>query len=386
VVILGLLVFTLHTPVLAQMGSIERNLIASGTSPLPVQDSAYARKLALEEALRSAVEQALGWLLPAERIVQFYPLLLNRILAEPMAYIQNYQIIHEGPWSQLYRVTIQTSLYGEGLERDLRRLGLYLAPSEQPRVAILVAERTDPQGSYRWWWQSEEEAVQDLVFTRALTELMLARALVPLSPEVVRVRIPESPTYQEPHLQDDQGISLAKELGAQVVVLGQVSFQPDNNQRGGTASGTLRVLNAESGELLGQDRATVTVQVEGEQPAEERGFKALAEQLAPELTDKALAPFVTVSLPAEEVTVQVLGVVGYSDLIVIKEYLHQTPEVKEIKQMELQPGLGYFTLVLSGELETLERAFSDHDFGSFTTTAVANRDNNLLTLSISRNR
>ena len=145
----------LGSAALAQEKQLDRPLVASGTSPMLEQDSADARKLALEEALRAAVEQSLGWLLPAQRIVRYYPLLLNRILNEPMSYVQDYQIIHEGVILGRYRVTVQTTLYNEGLMRDLRRLGLFLAFSERPRVTILVAERTSPEEQWRWWWQME---------------------------------------------------------------------------------------------------------------------------------------------------------------------------------------------------------------------------------------
>ena len=73
-----LLLMALCFPALAQEKEIDRPLVASGTSPMLERDSADARKLALNEALRAAVEQSLGWLLPAQRIVRYYPLLLNR--------------------------------------------------------------------------------------------------------------------------------------------------------------------------------------------------------------------------------------------------------------------------------------------------------------------
>ena len=123
-----LLLFLYPFPGVAQERDLDKPLVASGTSPMLEKDSVDARNLAFEEALRSAVEQALGWLLPAERIVRYYPLLLERILAAPMGYVQDYQIIHEDVRSGLYRVTVQTTLYAERLRRDLRRLGLFLAP------------------------------------------------------------------------------------------------------------------------------------------------------------------------------------------------------------------------------------------------------------------
>jgi hypothetical protein len=109
VLVLWLFFFALSSSAPAQDKDLNRPLVASGTRPMLEQDSADARKLALEEALRAAVEQALGWFLPSDRIVRYYPLLLDHILKEPMSYIQDYQIVHEGVTFGLYRVTVLTT-------------------------------------------------------------------------------------------------------------------------------------------------------------------------------------------------------------------------------------------------------------------------------------
>jgi len=359
--------------------------VASGTSPLIKKDSDDARNLALKEALRSAVEQALGWLLPAKRIVSFYPLLLNRILVQPMSYVQDYQIIHEGEVFGRYRVTVQTTLYGEELKRDLRSLGLFLAASERPRVVIMVAERTDPEDSWQWWWQVPSQEYQKFPFTEALAEIMSARGLVSLDPSLLVSSVPADPNYQEPLLDDTRGIELAKAFGAQVVVLGQVSFQ---SLRAGTpemARGSLRALSTNRRQTLAQVSGTVKVKPAGVHEVTDKGFADLAERLAPQLVDGVLAPFVAVSRAPEEITVQVLGVHSYSDLILIKQRLQRTPGVKDIKQMQLKSDSGLFTVVLAGSLDSLRRAFTEQDFRSFTTSAgLSGEDRVVITIHSKR--
>jgi hypothetical protein len=383
--LLCLLLFTLPIPGVAQEMALDRPLVASGISPMPEQDSADARKLALEEALRTAVEQSLAWLLPAERIVRFYPLLLNRILTEPMGYVQDYQIIYEGEAFGLYRVTVQTTLYSEGLTRDLRRLGLFLSTSERPRVTIFVAERTNPEDSWQWWWQAPPSEQHGSIFTQALIELISARGLLPLDSTLFLESMPDDPIYQEPLLDDAQGAALAAALGAQVAVLGQVSYRPASAGVPGMASGSLRAVKTDSGEILARVSATVQAQPSSEPTVADYGFTALAERLVPHLVDGVLAPFVAGTRAPHEITLQVLGVRSYSDLILIKEHLQRAPEVKEIRQIQLKADLGSFGLVLAGNLDDLRSTFADRDFGSFTTSADLTSEN-LITLTIRRKR
>lgn len=376
-----LLLIALCFPAPAQEKEIDRPLVASGTSPMLERDSADARKLALNEALRAAVEQSLGWLLPAQRIVRYYPLLLNRILKKPMSYIQDYQIIHEGVIFGIYRVTVQTTLYTEGLIRDLRRSGLFLASSERPRVTILVAERTDAEEQWRWWWQLEPEGREQVLFSQTLADLLSARGLVPLDPELIQENLPEDQSFQEPLLGDAQGAALAGALGGDVAVLGQVTYRPTGTEGAGMASGSLRALRVASGDMLARVSATVQVQPSSEHAGTDYGFAALAERLTPHLVDGVLAPYVTVSQAPKEISVLVEGVRSYGDLLLIKDYLQAAPEVKEIRQIKLKGDLGSFALVLSGNLDDLENGLEGHDFGNFLTSAELTTEN-LITLTI----
>ena len=376
-----LLLLAICFPTLAQEKEIDRPLVASGTSPMLERDSADARKLALEEALRAAVEQSLGWLLPAHRIVRYYPLLLDRILKEPMSYVQDYQIVHEGVIFGLYRVTVQTTLYTKSLIRDLRRAGLFLASSERPRVTILVAERTEAEGQWRWWWQIESEGRQQNLFSQTLADLLSARGLVPLDPKLIQASLPEDQSFQEPLLSDAQGAALAGVLGGDVAVLGQVTYRPTGTAGAGIASGSLRALRVANGDMLARVSATVQVQPSSEPTGTGYGFAALAERLTPHLVDGILAPYVAVSQAPKEISVLVEGVRSYGDLLLIKEYLQDAPEVKEIRQIKLKGDLGTFALVLSGNLDDLEKGLEGHDFGNFLTSAELTTEN-VITLTI----
>lgn len=381
VLVLWLFFFTLSSPAPAQNIDLNRPLVASGTRPMLEQDSADARKLALEEALRAAVEQALGWLLPSDRIVRYYPLLLDHILKEPMSFIQDYQIVHEGVTFGLYRVTVLTTLYSEGLTRKLRRLGLFLAASERPRIALLVAERTSPEAPWHWWWQTSPLDHRQFIFSQALAKLMSDQGLVPLDPNLFLESLPEDPSYQEPVLNNEQGGALAKALGADVAILGQVTHLPASADSTGMTSGSLRAVRVENGEILARVSGTVQVQPSGEYAASDYGFTALAERLAPHLVDGVLTPFVAVSRAPKEVTLQVEGVRSYGDLILIKEHLQRAPVVKEIRQIKLKADLGSFALVLAGTLEDLESALEGYDFGTFITSAEVT-DENLIAVTI----
>jgi hypothetical protein len=354
---------------LTQSDEASRPLVVTGSGPAPSREVTDARDLALREAVRSAVEQAVGRLLPAQRIVRYYPLLGERIFDRSMTYVQDYQIVHETKGPQLYRVTVQTTLYMDRLRQDLQQLGLFLTDAERPTVVVLVAEKPGPKAPWVWWWRTSPPEQQNLAFTQAIGRVFSSRGVVVLSPSSLLGKLPQDQTYQEPLLGDGPGSALGKALGAQIVVAGEVSHQPAAGGSPATATGSLRALRTDSGQLVTQAAATIPVQSTPEQPSPGHGFTALAERLGTQLADAILVPVVTGGKAAREVTVRVLGVRSYGDLLRIKEYLQEAPGVTRVDQVQLQGAQGSVTVVFSGEIEEVGRALQGRDFGAFATSA-----------------
>jgi len=356
------------SPGLTQSDEENRPLVVTGTGPAPSREVADARDLALREALRSAVEQAVGRLLPVQRIVRYYPLLSERILDRSMTYVQDYQIVHETKSPQLYRVTVQTTLYMDRVRHDLQQLGLFLTDTERPTVVVLVAEKAGPKAPWLWWWRTSPPEQQSLAFTQAIGRVFSSRGLVVLSPSSLLGKLPQDQTYQEPLLGDAPGSALGKALGARIVVAGEVSHQPAAGGSPATATGTLRALRTDTGQLVTQAAVTIPVQPTPEQPTPGHGFSALAERLGTQLVDAILASVVTEGKAAREVTVRVLGVRNYGELLRIKEYLQEAPGVTRVDQVQLKGAQGSVTVVLSGRAEEVGRALQGRDFGAFTTS------------------
>lgn len=366
--VMCLLLVAPRSPGLTQSDEGNRPLVVTGTGPAPSREVADARDLALREALRSAVEQAVGRLLPVQRIVRYYALLGERVLDRSMTYVQDYQIVHETKGPQLYRVTVQTTLHMDRLRRDLQQLGLFLADTERPTVVILVAEKLGPKAPWLWWWRTSPPEQQSLAFTEAIGRVFSSRGLVVLSSSSLLGKLPQDQAYQEALLGDGPASALGKALAARIVVAGEVSHQPSAGGSPATATGSLRALRTDTGQVLTQAAATIPVQPTPEQPTPGHGFTALAERLGTQLVDAILAPFVAGGKSPREVTVLVLGVRSYGELLRIKEYLQEAPGVTRVDQVQLKGAQGSVTVVFSGEAEEVGRALQGRDFGAFTTS------------------
>ena len=71
-----------------------KEVVSSGMGSITGGDIAHARDDAIEDALRTGVEQALGMILSSESLVENFQLIEDKIFTKTQGYVQNYQVIH----------------------------------------------------------------------------------------------------------------------------------------------------------------------------------------------------------------------------------------------------------------------------------------------------
>ncbi|MBW2260155.1 MAG: hypothetical protein JRF18_06845, partial [Deltaproteobacteria bacterium] len=119
---------------LAQDESVKKIVsigMAGGQSP-------QARDVAINDALRNAVEQGVGTYISSETIVEQLTLVEDRIYSESRGYITSYEIIEEGVKEGVYQVKISAVVKMEQLADDLESIGLLIRKKQNPRVMVVV--------------------------------------------------------------------------------------------------------------------------------------------------------------------------------------------------------------------------------------------------------
>lgn len=101
---------------------------------------ARARDLAIEDALRRAVEQAVGMFLSSETVVQNEDILNDSIYSRSKGYIRKYLVLEEAAKGKLYRVTVEAHVATAKLKDDLSAIGLLIARKHKPRIMVVIPE------------------------------------------------------------------------------------------------------------------------------------------------------------------------------------------------------------------------------------------------------
>jgi len=121
--------------------STETVVITEGVASRGFQaGTASARDQAIDDALRKAVEQAIGTYISSETQVANFQLISDNIYSRTRGYVSGYTVIDEEESENLYRVTIRAIVKTDNIENDLAAIGLLLEEQGRPRVMVIVKE------------------------------------------------------------------------------------------------------------------------------------------------------------------------------------------------------------------------------------------------------
>ncbi|GEM_PF-3602678 len=95
-----------------------------------------ARDRAIDDALRRAVEQALGTFVSSETIVKNYRLIEDRILSRAEGYVSSYRIVSEEIEDSLYRVRILAEVRKGKLEEDAETIKNMVLRKGRPLIYV----------------------------------------------------------------------------------------------------------------------------------------------------------------------------------------------------------------------------------------------------------
>ena len=115
---------------------------AKGMAGIIGGNVANARDKATQDALRQAVEQAMGAMVFSETMTENAAIVSDKISSQTSGYIQSFDVIKSGKYDQeMFTVTVRAIAKIGHLENDLAALGLLIEQVKSPRITVLMRER-----------------------------------------------------------------------------------------------------------------------------------------------------------------------------------------------------------------------------------------------------
>ncbi len=348
-----------------------------GVGSILNNDAAAARDQAIDDAMRKAVQQALGTFIKSETLVQNYQLVDDRILSWSAGYVKKYDILREGKVPiDTYEVQIRATVNLSELRLDDDALAA-LIEKENPRVMVMIAEQNIGEANRLQYFEVDltaaETAIIDVFRTKGFEVVDQAQAKENQERDKILSAI-------EGNAKSAAAIAAAQH--AELIVTGKaIAKVATGFNMGGMkscqANITTRIISADDAKIIATASETAAYphidEVTGGTLAIQKAAKKCAETIVTKVAAEAQKRFYNTTT----VNLRVQGYRNYNELqkfsTTLKYYLRG---VKEVFQRSAAGGYANFDVKIVGSAKQLARELGNKNLSPFeveVTGATANR-------------
>lgn len=315
---------------------------------IQVEGVAYNRESAINNALRTAVEQGIGMQISSETMVENYTLVSDKILTNTQGYVSSYTVTDSSRDFGLYKVKLDVKVSEGKLKNDLMAQKLLYEIKNRPRIMVLLDERVNGVEMF------EKTA------THMFEQELLKREFVIVEPEQL-----EEIKKQTKSMNNNDLADFAFRNGADLIVRGQISVAKGTPKIiYGTDFLTVpiqmnaRIVRADNAQILVSKTERVKKNSREEYSAAQFGLETGAKTLAKELLESLNEYWRSEAYNDKEIEFILTGVES-SDLNKTETMIKSLSFVKDIHLRYLEQKTATFDLKIAGSVQDLRFAISN---------------------------
>jgi hypothetical protein len=235
-----------------------KTVVVIGTGKIYKDNSASARKEAIENSLVSAVEGVALDLIPPESLSRTFQSLNQALYEQTGKFIQGYKVLAEFKIKDAYRVMVEANVSVTGLTKLLSDAGIMSGGKSLPKILVLVSEQNfeDASPKYRW---GKEAVSGELFSVNAFVDTMRSKGLSVLDPSSIAQNVKPDDRYDRPDLDKADAIDIGRQLGADIVIVGKSNIELAQNIMGKNISSFKGIVSARAIRTdTGEEVASVT--------------------------------------------------------------------------------------------------------------------------------
>jgi hypothetical protein len=329
-------------------------------------DPAAARDKAIEDALRRAVEQAVGTIVESETAVEKYQLLSDRIYSHSSGYVKNYSVVSEKQEGNLLRVTIAAEVSTGDLTNDLSGIGLLQRRMKYPRIMVSIVE--DNVLSNASYWEAYSVSTSQAEST--VNKRMKEKGFNIVDPNFMRKSL--KPQEARAAWEGDYATAgrFGQRLGAEIVIVGQAaSTRSANNIMGSDLLSVSSTINATAvkagtGEIIAQASGKGTAAHINEIAAMQEALQKASDQVADQLIEGILDTWQKESSGTRAIVMSVNGI-STQELERLKSSLEKMRGVSEILVRNFSGGTADINIQAKTDGQELSAQIAKTPFAGF---------------------
>jgi hypothetical protein len=344
-----------------------KTVVVIGTGKIYKEDSASARKEAIENGLTSAVESVALDLIPPESLHQTFQSFNEALYDQTGKFIQGYKVLAEFKIKDAYRVMVEANVSIAGLTKLLSNAGILSGGKSLPKILVLVSEQNLEDTSPKYWW-GKKPVLGDLFSVSAFIETMRSKGLPVLDYPSIAQNTSIDDRYDKPDLDKEEAVNLGRALKADIVIVGKTILDQAQNVVGKDIRSfkgvvTVRAIRTDTGEeIAATTQSAVTAN------ADETIGARKALSAAGSLAGETLAGQIIDAWQKKDEQTNIIGIAveGTDNLTYFEKFIsiiNKISGVKNLQIKELKANETDISLEYKGSAKTLADALVLKSYG-----------------------
>lgn len=339
----------------------EKEVVSLGVGDLNAVSEASSRDSAIEDALRRAVEQAVGTLVNSESMVENFELLYDRIYSKSTGHIKSYDIIDSYKEGNLYKVKVKAIVSLDDIIDELDSIGILISRKHKPRVMVIIKE------------EITDKTLQ-VYPSLTVTENVIINKLIGKGFKIVDAKESKELTKHNRLLHslgDDNRLAakIGNQYGAEVMIIGKAIASWSNikispNMKSVNVNATVRAIRSDNAEVIASaDESATKVHIDVAKGAQ-NAFKEIGNRLSDGLIKQILDKWriETTNLALVELTIS--GLNSFKELLKLKNAIKQDVRgVGDIHQRIFTGGVARFEVDIRGDTQSLAEELAGKKLG-----------------------
>ncbi|MCF8065758.1 MAG: hypothetical protein K9K36_10970 [Desulfarculaceae bacterium] len=338
-----------------------------GRAPLDGNE-AQAKAKAVADALVRAVAQAAAATLDPATLRSNLATLDQQVLKDAKRFITNYSLVASTPSGQEFLALVSVGIDDRSLTKSLIQAALKLPTSHLGNILVMVSEETAPGRPPVYWWSGLPGAPDAPAPVAKVIKKMGLRII---NPSAVKPLL--TPDMHHPVLSESQALEFAREVGAQVVIIGSVRTFPMVTPQHVLPPPLVQLLAIETneGQVVSMEETDSPVFHVTPTTEDANEVVDLVESSVRRLMASLAARMAEVGPTTKDLTLKVTGVRSLSQLMRLEKVLGSLSDlVENAQRVSAGAGQAEFKLTLKGSPSQLADQLMVQDYGDFLVNVV----------------
>jgi len=338
---------------------LTKTVVVIGTGKIYKENSANARKEAIENSLVSAVENVALGIIPPESLHQTFQTFNEALYDQTAKFIQGYKVLAEFKIKDVYRVMVEANVSVTGLTKLMSDAGILTGGKSLPKILVLVSEQNAEDAPPKYWWGGKP-VLGKIFSVSALLDAMKIKGLHVLDPASITKNTSIDNRYDKPVLDKEEAVALGRNLKADIVIIGNTIVESGQNVMGKNIRSFTGIISARAILTKTGEEIAATTQNAVTANADETTGSQKALSAAGSLAGETLASQIIDAWQIKDEQTNIIGIVveGTDNLANFEKFISIINKINGVKNLQIKE-LKANETVISVEFKGTAKALAD---------------------------